>query len=209
MFHDRMDAGRRLAAALIDLQSAALPVVILGIPRGGVIVAREVALALHLPLDVLLVHKLGAPHNPELAIGAVAEDGTLLLDDELLSQVRLPPRYLELEIARQQAELTRRAALYRQGRERVSLSDRIAVVIDDGVATGFTLFAALRSVRAAQAARVIAAVPVGLAGTIARLRREADRVVCLATPAGFWSVSQFYDSFAQVSDEGVLNALMF
>ncbi len=209
MFHDRTDAGRRLAAALIDLQSAALPVVILGIPRGGVIVAREVALALHLPLDVLLVHKLGAPHNPELAIGAMAEDGTLLLDDELLAQVRLPPRYLELEIARQQAELARRAALYRQGRERVSLSDRIVVVIDDGVATGFTLFAALRSVRSAQAARVIAAVPVGLAETITRLRREADRVTCLATPATFWSVSQFYDSFIQVSDKAVLTAFMF
>ena len=201
MFRDRMDAGRRLAAALSDLQSATLPVVVLGIPRGGVIVAREVALAHHALLDVVLTHKLGAPDNPELAIGAVAEDGTLLLDDELIAHVWLPPHYLDAEVARQKAELARRAALYRGGRDRVPLIDRLVVVIDDGVATGFTLIAALRSVRAARAARVIAAVPVGPAEALARLRREADRVVCLAAPATFWSVSQYYDSFAQVSDD--------
>jgi putative phosphoribosyl transferase len=207
MFRDRVDAGRRLAAALNDLQSAALPVVVLGIPRGGVIVAREVALMHHTLLDVVLTHKLGAPDNPELAIGAVAEDGTLLLDDELIAHVGLTPQYLDAEAARQKAELARRAALYRGGRDRATLIDRVAVVIDDGVATGLTMIAALRSIRAARAIRVIAAVPVGPAGTLAQLRREADQVVCLATPATFWSVSMFYESFAQVSDEQVITAL--
>ncbi len=207
MFHDRMDAGRRLAAALSDLQSAALPEVILGIPRGGVIVAREVALAHHALLDVVLTHKLGAPDNPELAIGAVAEDGTLLLDDELIAHVWLPPHYLDAEMARQKTELARRAALYRGGRDRVPLIDRLVVVIDDGVATGFTLIAALRSVRAAHAARVIAAVPVGPAEAVARLRHEADRVVYLAAPVMFRAVSQYYDSFTQVSDDQVITAL--
>lgn len=207
MFHDRVDAGRRLAAALSDLSAAARPVVVLGIPRGGVLVAREVALACHAPLDVVLTHKLGAPDNAELAIGAVAEDGTLILDVDPLTRGWLTSRYLDDEVARQKTELARRAALYRGGRERVPLIDRVVVVIDDGVATGYTLIAALRSIRAAHAARIIAAVPVGPAQAMARLRREADRVVCLAAPEIFCAVSPYYESFPQVSDDQVIAAL--
>lgn len=207
MFHDRVEAGRRLAAALNDLQAAALPLVVLGIPRGGVIVAREVAVAYHAPLDVVLTHKLGAPDNAELAIGAVAEDGTLVVDVDPLTRWWLTPHYLDDEVARQKTELARRAVLYRGERERAPLIDRLAVVIDDGVATGYTLIAAVRSIRAARAARIIAAVPVGSAEAIARLRREADRVVCLAAPDMFWAVSQYYDSFPQVSDDQVIAAL--
>lgn len=206
MFHDRVEAGRRLAAALSDLSAAAQPVVV-GIPRGGVLVAREVAVACRAPLDVVLTHKLGAPDNAELAIGAVAEDGTLVLDVDPLTRLWLTPHYLDDEVARQKTELARRAALYRGGRERVPLIDRVVIVIDDGVATGYTLIAAVRSIRAARAARIIAAVPVGSAEAIARLRREADRVVCLAAPDMFWAVSQYYDSFPQVSDDQVIAAL--
>ena len=206
MFHDRVEAGRRLAAALSDL-SAAAQLVVVGIPRGGVLVAREVAVACRAPLDVVLTHKLGAPDNAELAIGAVAEDGTLVLDVDPLTRLWLTPHYLDDEVARQKTELARRAALYRGGRERVPLIDRVVIVIDDGVATGYTLIAAVRSIRAAQAARVIAAVPVGPAEAVARLRREADRVVCLAVPDLFWAVSPYYDSFPQVSDDQVVAAL--
>jgi len=159
------------------------------------------------PLDVVLTHKLGAPDNAELAIGAVAEDGTLILDVDPLTRGWLTSRYLDDEVARQKTELARRAALYRGGRERVPLIDRVVVVIDDGVATGYTLIAALRSIRAAHAARIIAAVPVGPAQAMARLRREADRVVCLAAPEIFCAVSPYYESFPQVSDDQVIAAL--
>lgn len=206
MFADRVEAGRRLAAALIEYAGAPVPPIVLGIPRGGVIVARQVADALHAPLDVILTHKLGAPGNPELAIGAVAEDGTLLLD-ELLHQLWLPRGYLEQEIERQRAEMQRRAEVYRRGRERVSVSARTAIVIDDGVATGSTLMAALRSIRGQGAAKIVAAVPIGPRETAHRLRREADGVVMLDAPVDFIAVGQFYHHFEQVTDEEVCAAL--
>jgi putative phosphoribosyl transferase len=206
MFLDRVDAGRKLAAALIDLRDQPACVV-LGIPRGGVIVAREVACVLNAPLDVILTHKLGAPHNPELAIGAVSEDGAVFLDDEVEQRRWLPAHYLDAEIDRQRQEMARRAELYRRGRARLAVIDRIAIVIDDGVATGSTLIAALRSVRAAGAAHLIAAVPVGPAEVSAYLQREADRVIVLTAPIDFMAVSSFYRRFDQVSDEEVIAAL--
>lgn len=207
MFDDRVDAGRKLAEALIDVRDAQHPIVVLGIPRGGVIVAAEVAAALDAPLDVCLTHKLGAPDNPELAIGAVAEDGTTLLDDDLLRHLWVTRAYLQREIEHQQHEMARRAELYRRGRDPILLADRIVIVIDDGVATGSTLIAALRSVRARQVLRLIAAVPVGPAEIGPQLRREADRVVMLAAPHSFWSVGSHYREFGQVSDEAVIAAL--
>lgn len=207
MFADRVEAGRRLAAALMEYAGAPVPPIVLGIPRGGVIVARQVADALHAPLDVILTHKLGAPGNPELAIGAVAEDGTLLLDELLLHQLWLPRGYLEQEIERQRAEMQRRAEVYRRGRERVSVSARTAIVIDDGVATGSTLMAALRSIRGQGAAKIVAAVPIGPRETAHRLRREADEVVMLDAPVDFMAVGQFYHHFEQVTDEEVCAAL--
>jgi predicted phosphoribosyltransferase len=208
MFLDRVDAGRQLAAALIDLRDQPDPIVVLAIPRGGVSVAREVARVLFAPIDVCLTHKLGAPGNPELAIGAVADDGTSFLDDFLIHSLQVPRQYIEAERQRWQIELTRRAEVYRSGRERVSVKDRIAVVIDDGVATGSTLIAALRSTRRAGAKSIIAAVPVGPRDTIERvLSREADRVVCLRAPYDFHAVGMFYQYFEQVSDEEVIAAM--
>jgi predicted phosphoribosyltransferase len=207
MFLDRIDAGQKLAAALIDLRDQPASVV-LGIPRGGVLVAREVARALNAPLDVILTHKLGAPHNPELAIGAVLEEGAVFLDDDEVRLRRwLPAHYLDQEIDRQRQEMARRAELYRRGRARLAVIDRTAIVIDDGVATGSTLIAALRSVRAVGAAQLIAAVPVGPAEVIARLQREADRVIVLTAPVDFMAVSSFYRRFDQVTDAEVIAAL--
>ena len=209
MFHDRADAGRQLAEALSDLRDRSNPIVVLAIPRGGVIVAREVARYLSAPLDICLTHKLGAPGNPELAIGAITADGTLILDDFLIHGLQIPHQYIESERQCWQIELARRAEVYRSGRARVPVKDRVAVVIDDGVATGSTLIAALRSTRAAGVKSLIAAVPVGPRDTIERvLSREADRVVCLRAPYDFYAVGLFYQHFEQVTDEEVIAAMM-
>jgi putative phosphoribosyl transferase len=209
MFLDRVDAGRQLAAALSDLGGGPELIVVLAIPRGGVIVAREVARALHAPLDICLTHKIGAPGNPELAIGAVADDGTTFLDQFLIHSLQAPRQYVEAELQYWRTELARRAAAYRSGGARVPVQDRVAIVIDDGVATGSTLIAALRSTRAAGAKSLIAAVPVGPRDTIERvLSREADRVVCLRAPYEFYAVGAFYRHFEQVSDEEVIAAMI-
>jgi predicted phosphoribosyltransferase len=208
MFLDRVEAGQKLGAAVLDVRQQPDPVVVLAIPRGGVIVAREVARALHAPLDVCLTHKLGAPGNPELAIGAVADDGTILLDEWLIAALMVANSYLTAEIERWRRELARRAALYRGGCERVPVKDCIAIVVDDGVATGSTLIAALRSTRAAGAKSLIAAVPVGPYHTVSTtLRQSADRVVCLLAPHEFHAVGAFYRRFDQVSDEEVIEAM--
>jgi putative phosphoribosyl transferase len=208
MFLDRVEAGRQLAEALSDLCDSPDPIVVLAIPRGGVIVAREVARALHAPLDICLTHKIGAPGNPELAIGAVADDGTTLLDQFLIHGLQAPRQYVEAELQYWKTELARRAGAYRRGRERLPVVDRVAIVIDDGVATGSTLIAALRSMRAAGAKSLIAAVPVGPRDMIERvLSREADRVVCLCAPYEFYAVGAFYQHFEQVSDEEVIEAM--
>jgi putative phosphoribosyl transferase len=208
MFLDRVDAGRQLAEALADLHDCPDPIVVLAIPRGGVIVAREVARSLSAPIDICLTHKLGAPGNPELALGAVADDGTTVLDDFLIHALQVPRQYIEAEQAQWKVELARRAATYRGGRERAPVKDRVAIVVDDGVATGSTLIAALRSTRAAGVKTLIAAVPVGPRETIERaLSREADRVECLSAPYDFYAVSQFYRHFEQVSDEEVIEAM--
>ena len=208
MFLDRVEAGRHLAEALIDLRDCPDPIVVLAIPRGGVVVAREVARALHASFDICLTHKIGAPGNPELAIGAVAGDGTTILDEFLIHSLQVPRQYLEAELQYWKIELARRAEAYRSGRARVPVKDRVAIVIDDGVATGSTLIAALRSTRAAGAKSLIAAVPVGPRDTIERvLSREADRVVCLRAPYEFYAVGAFYRHFEQVCDEEVIEAM--
>lgn len=208
MFLDRVDAGQQLAAALSYLRDLPDPIVVLAIPRGGVIVAREVARALQAPIDICLTHKIGAPGNPELAIGALADDGTTIFDDFLIHSLQVPRPYMEAERQYWKIELARRAEAYRSGRARVPVTDRVAIVIDDGVATGSTLIAALRSTRAAGAKSLIAAVPVGPRDTIERvLSREADRVVCLRAPHDFYAVGMFYRHFEQVTDEEVVEAM--
>ena len=204
IFADRAEAGERLGAALSHL--AASGCVVLAIPRGGVIVGEVVARALGAPLDVVVPRKIGAPGNPELGIGAVAP-GVRVLDARMLAGLGVSEAYLEREIAAQEAEIERRQHAYREGRPPVEIAGRVAIVVDDGVATGGTAVAALRWARERGAARVILAVPVAPAQTLDRLRAEADDVVVLATPDPFFAVGEWYRDFDQTSDDEVIQAL--
>jgi predicted phosphoribosyltransferase len=200
VFADRRDAGRRLAAALQHLRERQ-PVVI-AIPRGGVVVGREVATLLGVPIDVIVPRKLRAPFNPELAIGAVAEGGALYIEEETVRGISA--YYLQQEISTQRAEIARRVAAYRGARPLIDVAGRTAIVVDDGIATGATMVAALRAVRAARPARLVAAVPVAPPEGLVRLAREADEVVCLTAPVHFQAVGQFYSDFRQVTDAEVV-----
>ena len=205
MFVDRVDAGVRLASALAPLPENSL---IFGIPRGGVTVARAIADKLERPLDVLVVRKLGAPHNPELAIGAIGPDGSIVLDEDVLRALGDVGRdYIQREAAKQMAEIERRLPLYRGDVPFPDVRRRWCVVVDDGIATGSTARAALRWLRGAQAGSVILAVPVAPERTVTEMMEEADRVVVLETPATFVAVGQWYDHFEQVTDDEVVEAL--
>jgi predicted phosphoribosyltransferase len=204
-FEDRRDAGRRLGAALRPLASRR-PVVV-AVPRGGVPVGREVADALGAPLEILAVRKLGAPRNPEYGIGAIAEDGTGVFDPEALAVLGIDGGVLDSIVARETAELRRRVAAYRGGRPPTTVDGRTTIAVDDGVATGVTDTAALRALRRMRPARLILAVPVCALDSAARLREEADEVICLAEPARLCGVGQWYRDFSQVSDEDVIAAL--
>lgn len=204
-FTDRWDAGRQLAEQLTSL-AAANPVVV-ALPRGGVPVAREVAETLGAPLEILAVRKLGAPHNPEYGIGAVAEDGTCVVDAEATQVLQISNGELDAIVARETAELVRRVRAYRGDRPPLDLAGRTVIVVDDGVATGATDTAALRAVRHMHPQRVILAVPVCAPDSLERLRAEADQVACLRIPPLLRSVGEWYEDFSQVSDEEVLDAL--
>ena len=205
-FQDRTTAGQELANALRDLQGQS-GLLVLGIPRGGVVVAREVARALNAPLDVCLTHKLSAPDNPELAIGAMAENGQVVLDRGLIQELWMPRGYLEAETERQRQELERRARLYRRDRPPPQISNRTVILIDDGLATGSTMMAALQTLDAQAPASLVAAIPVAPPEAIRRLAPLADRVECLLSPRPFWAVGAFYDRFDQVTDDEVIELL--
>jgi putative phosphoribosyl transferase len=207
MFRDRQDAGRQLAAALAGLASA--EVVVLALPRGGVPVAFEVAARLQAPLDLVMVRKLGAPGRPELAIGAVADGGHAqrVLNDAVIDILRVPDDYVERETARQLDEIQRRRARYKLAGARTPLAGKTAIIVDDGIATGATVRAAIRSVRAAGAARVVVAAPVAAPEAAALLRQEADQVVVVQEPADLGGVGAFYADFGQLSDGDVVRLL--
>jgi len=204
LFIDRIDAGERLARELEGLRGE--DVVVLGIPRGGVEVAAVVAERLGAPLDVVVPRKVGAPGNPELGLGAVA-DGVEVLDDRLISMLGVSDDYLRAEIAAQTEEIRRREAAYRGNRPPVELSGKTAVVVDDGVATGGTAAAALRWARNRGARRVILAVPVAPSDIPRRLAGEADDLRILHLPEPFYAVGQWYDEFGQVTDDRVVELL--
>jgi putative phosphoribosyl transferase len=205
MFSDRADAGRQLGAALRRL--AAPDVVVVGLPRGGVPVAHEVAVALGAPLDVVCVRKVGVPGQPELAMGAVGEGGVRIVDERVVRAAGVSAEEFAKAEQAELVELERRARLYRKGREAVPLAGRTVVVVDDGIATGSTARAACRVVRARGASRVVLAVPVAPAETVASMRADADEVVCLLTPEEFWAVGQFYADFRATTDEEVADLL--
>ncbi len=200
-FVDRRDAGRRLAALLGDLRHEH-PVVV-GIPRGGVPVAAEVARALQAPLDLVLVRKIGAPGNPEYGIGALAEDDVLVIDEEAVRQLRLSPAELDAVVNRARRELAERSASRYARRPRLGVAGRAVLLVDDGLATGHSAQAAARSLRARGAARVILAVPVAAPASALQARRWADGVVCAQTPADLWAIGLWYEDFSPTSEEEV------
>lgn len=204
MFEDRADAGLRLAEALSHLEGE--NVVVLGIPRGGVVVAAVVARAWGWPLDIVIPRKVRAPGNQELGLGAVAP-GVRVLDERMIRSLRVPPQYLENEIAIEEEEIRRRSEAYRAGRPPLDLRGKVAVIVDDGVATGGTATAAVRWARAQEASRVLLTIPVAPAEAMANLAKEADEVVCLATPEPFYAVGQWYAHFPQTSDQEVIRLL--
>jgi len=206
IYADRADAGRALAIALARYR--AVPgTIVLGLPRGGVPVAFEVARALDLPLDVLVVRKLGLPQQPELAMGAIASGGALVVNDEVVRYLGGNAEAFEAVRAREQAELERRERDYRGSRPPLEVLGRTAILVDDGLATGATMEAAVRALRLLGAGRVIVAVPVASVEARERIAALADEVVCLATPGFFSAVGQWYADFGQTGDEEVRDLL--
>ncbi|MTE14215.1 phosphoribosyltransferase [Nocardia aurantiaca] len=204
-FEDRAEAGRRLAENLAMLREA--DVVVLGLPRGGVPVAFEVARWLDAPLDVIVVRKLGVPHQPELAFGAIGEDGARVINADVVAGAGVTGEEIAHVERRERTELERRATRFRAGRSRIPLTGRTAVIVDDGVATGATARAACQVARTQGAARVVLAVPVASRQALHLLRREVDEVVCLEQPMFFYAVGQWYHHFDQTSDDEVVELL--
>ncbi len=203
-FDDRIEAGRLLAQEIASREGkmADRQSVVLGLARGGVPVGFGAAERLAIPLDVIVVRKLGVPWQPELAMGAIAK-GVRLLDDRTVHDLGILPEEIDSILAREEAELRRREAHYRGGQPAADLRDRDVFLVDDGLATGSTMLAAVRAARATQPARIVVAAPVGSQEACRRVRSEADDLVCLATPEIFYSVGQWYRDFQQVSDEAV------
>jgi len=205
-FHDRIDAGRQLAAKLAR-HAHRSDVVVLGLPRGGIPVASEVASALGAPLDVFLVGKLGVPGHPELAMGAIGEGGIEVLSPGLIRNLDIPQPLVRQVAVRERLELDRRDAFYRGARRPAAVRHRTVILVDDGLATGSTMHAAILALRQKGPARIVVAVPVGARETCARLARLADEVVCVAMPEPFNAVGQWYEEFGQTSDDEVRRLL--
>jgi predicted phosphoribosyltransferase len=204
VFRDREEAGERLSEALTERRVG--PSVVLGIPRGGVVVAERVAAGLGAPLDVVVPRKIGAPKNPELAVGAIAP-GVQVWDERLIDRLHVPAEYLRERVTAEEAEIARRTDRYRDGRPALDLRGKTAVVVDDGLATGATAVAAVRWARARGPRRIVLAVPVAPPETVRRLESEADVTVVLATPENFRAVGEWYERFGQTGDEEVVAAM--
>jgi len=206
IFQDRIDAGKRLAGKLTHYRDKA-DVIVLGLPRGGVTVAHEISAALHCPLDILIVRKIGFPGNPELAAGAVSETGRVVLNEDIVARYGVSRAYLEHETARQQEEIARRIALYRGGRGVPPLAGKSVILVDDGVATGATLKSAISTLKEERLARLVVALPVASQSAEQELAALVDEWVCLQAPAGFMAVGQYYSDFTQVEDDDVVAML--
>lgn len=204
-FRDRTDAGRQLAGSLIGYKHR--DVVVLALPRGGVPVAVPVAQALEAPLDVLVVRKLGAPRQPELGVGAIGEDEVMVVNEPLKRRLGITDDELDRVAARERVELDRRVLTYRRGRARLPLQGRIVIIVDDGVATGYTVRAAAEIVRLEGASRVVIAVPVGAPDALAALADVADEVIAVETPRDLSAIGEWYDDFRATRDDEVVALL--
>lgn len=206
VFRDRADAGKRLAVELGHYRDRS-NVLVLGLPRGGVVVAAEVARALHCPLDVLIVKKLGFPTNAELAVGAISETGAVVFNEDLIAVYGVSREYLDREAARKREEIDRRVSLYRGGRRGPELAGKTVILVDDGVATGATVKAAIASLRQERVARLVVAMPVAAPDAERELSQMADEWACLQAPFGFMAVGGYYQDFDQVEDDEVVEIL--
>jgi putative phosphoribosyl transferase len=205
-FANRTEAGRLLVEKLVKYAGRD-DVIVLGLPRGGVPVAFEVAQRLGAPLDVFIVRKLGVPGFEELAAGAIASGGVRVLNEDVMRSIPHADEAIDAVTARETTELERREQIYRQGRPPPELRDRIVILVDDGLATGATMRAAVKALRQSGAAKIVVAVPVGPQDTCRELEEEADETICLSTPEFFQAVGQYYEDFSQTSDEDVRELL--
>ncbi|WP_258358962.1 phosphoribosyltransferase [Moorella sulfitireducens] len=205
IFKNRHEAGCRLARALHEYRG--WHPLVLAIPRGGVLVAAPIVTELAGELDIIIPRKVGLPGNPELAVAAVAPDGTVLYNENLMSSLNLAPADLKALIEKEMAEIKRRLEAYRYRTGELEITGRVVIVVDDGIATGLTVEAALLSIKKAGPRRLVLAVPVAPPETLERLRPLVDDLICLATPVPFYAVGQFYEDFNQVSDDEVENIL--
>lgn len=206
MFENRSDAGRRLSSRLQQYKGRH-DVIVLALPRGGVVIGDEIAQAINAPLNVIIVRKIGFPGQPELAVGAVAESGSVVLNEDLMAEGRLSRDLLKREIDHQKDEIAKRVFLYRSGKGLPSLNDTTVILVDDGVATGATIKAAISALKDEKVAKLVVALPVGPPETVGVLRRIVDELVCLETPFVFRAVGAYYYDFTQVSDDEVVSIL--
>jgi putative phosphoribosyl transferase len=205
-FFNRRDAGRRLAPLLKEY-AGRTDVLVLGIPRGGVLVAFEVALALQVPLDLFILRKLGVPGQEELAFGAIASGGVRYIDSQIAEAACLTEDEINRVSARETRELERREMVYRENRPPLELLHKTIILVDDGIATGASMEAAVRALRQGSPAKLVVAVPVAPLSTCRRLRNEVDNLVCLYSPESFYAIGQFYSDFSQVTDDEVKQLL--
>lgn len=206
IFYNRHEAGQKLSSVLLKYKGLK-NTIILGLPRGGVIVAHEVAQALGLPLDIIVTRKIGAPMNPELAIGATDELGHAVLNQEIIESLGVSEEYIEQEKSKEQAVAKERLLRYHKNRVPLSLKGKGVLLIDDGLATGATMFAAIHSAKSKMAKKVVVAIPVAPRETIEKMKKEVDEIVCLHVPVSFGAVSAFYQIFDQTTDEEVIELL--
>jgi putative phosphoribosyl transferase len=207
LFNDRHDAGRQLAPLLSKYKDRK-DVIVLGLARGGVVTAFEVASGLNVPLNVIVVRKVGAPGNEELALGAIAEQGAGIFNEQLIAVLGVSHEYLKKEVERQKKILKERLALYRGKSPPPVIEGKTVILVDDGIATGASMRVAIQSVRAAGAKKIILAVPVAAPDSLRKMEKEVDEVDCLSSPSFFEAVGQFYKAFAQTSDEEVMRLLI-
>ena len=205
-FNSRIDAGQKLAAKLQAFKNKNNTIII-ALPRGGVVVGKELSLALQLPLDIVVPRKIGAPDNLEFAIGAITETGEGIFSEETIRTLGISKEYLQKTVEEERKKAQWRLTHYRQERKKRELADKTVILVDDGVATGSTLRAAIKTVIAERAKEVIVAIPVAPPDTLKKLKKEVDAVYCLHSPLNFYAVGQFYEQFEQTSDEEVIEIL--
>ena len=206
LFKDRSDAALKLASKLMHYKDRA-DVIVLALPRGGVVTGHEISKELNCPLDIIIIRKIGFPGQPELAIGAVSETGAVILNEDMVSSYRIPENYIDSEIKKQEEEISRRKILYRGGKGIPELDGKVIILVDDGVATGATMKAAIAALKTEKIKHLVVAVPVASPDSAENIKAMVDEWVCLDTPYYFTSVGSFYRDFSQVSDDEVVELL--